>query len=110
MPPTAFSPTEFLHRLRDAETLNSFACARDPDRRQSDQAAPYFGGHRGWRFASKDDGQRAIAGDQMTKKQLERRRERVATQMRGAVVHGGDPELLDLLRFESDRLFAMIGR
>ena len=26
--PTAFSPTEFLHRLRDAETLNSFACAR----------------------------------------------------------------------------------
>jgi hypothetical protein len=26
MPPTAFSPTEFLHRLRDAETLNSFLC------------------------------------------------------------------------------------
>jgi hypothetical protein len=24
MLPTAFSPTEFLHRLRDAETLNSF--------------------------------------------------------------------------------------
>ena len=26
--PTAFSPTEFLHRLRDAETLNSFTCVR----------------------------------------------------------------------------------
>ena len=27
MLPTAFSPTEFLHRLRDAETLNSLALA-----------------------------------------------------------------------------------
>jgi hypothetical protein len=82
----------------------------DPDRRQSDQAALYFRvGHR-WRFASKDDRQRAIAGDQMTKKQLARQRERVATQMRWAVVHGGDPELLDLLRFESDRLFAMVAQ
>jgi hypothetical protein len=30
--------------------------------------------------------------------------------MRWAVRHGGDHELLDLLRVESDRLFAMIGQ
>jgi hypothetical protein len=41
---------------------------------------------------------------------LEHQSERVETQMRWAVVHGGDQELLDLLRFESDRLFAMIAQ
>jgi hypothetical protein len=44
----------------------------------------------------------------MTRKQLEQQRERVEAQMRWAVIHGGDQELLDLLRLESDRLFAMI--
>jgi hypothetical protein len=46
----------------------------------------------------------------MTRKQLEQQSERVETQMRWAVVHDGDQELLDLLRFESDRLFAMVAQ
>jgi hypothetical protein len=46
----------------------------------------------------------------MAREQLEQQRERVKAQMRWAVVHGGDQELLDLLRLESDRLFAMIGQ
>jgi hypothetical protein len=46
----------------------------------------------------------------MTRRQLEQQRERVEAQMRWAVVHGGDQELLDLLRLERDRLFAMIGQ
>jgi hypothetical protein len=46
----------------------------------------------------------------MTRKQLEQQSELVGTQMRWALVHGGDQELLDLLRFESDRLFAMIAQ
>jgi hypothetical protein len=41
----------------------------------------------------------------MTRNQLEQQREGVKAQMRWAVLHGGDRELLDLLRFESDRLF-----
>jgi hypothetical protein len=44
----------------------------------------------------------------MTRKQLEQQRECVESQLRWAVLHGGDQELLDLLRLESDRLFAMI--
>jgi hypothetical protein len=43
----------------------------------------------------------------MTRKQLEQQREVVEAQMRWALLYGGDQELLDLLRFESDRLFAM---
>jgi hypothetical protein len=46
----------------------------------------------------------------MTGKQLKQQREGVEAQMRWAVLHGGDQELLDLLRVESDRLFAMIGQ
>jgi hypothetical protein len=46
----------------------------------------------------------------MTRKQLEQQREGVKAQMRWAALHGGDQELLDLLRFESDRLLAMIGQ
>jgi Fe-S cluster biogenesis protein NfuA len=46
----------------------------------------------------------------MNRKQLEQLRECVKAQMRWAVLHGGDQELLDLLRFESDRLLAMIGQ
>jgi hypothetical protein len=44
----------------------------------------------------------------MSRKQLEQQRECVGAQLRWAVLHGGDQELLDLLRVESDRLFAMI--
>jgi hypothetical protein len=46
----------------------------------------------------------------MTRKQLEQQREGVEAQMRWAVLHGGDQELLDLLRVESDRLSVMIGQ
>jgi hypothetical protein len=48
--------------------------------------------------------------NRMTRKQLEQLRERVKAQTRWAVLHGGDQELLDLLRVESDRLSAMIGQ
>jgi hypothetical protein len=44
----------------------------------------------------------------MTRKQLEQQRECVEAQLRWAVLHGGDEELQELLRVESDRLFAMI--
>jgi hypothetical protein len=44
----------------------------------------------------------------MTRKPLEQQRECVEAQLRWAELHGGDQELLDLLRVESDRLFAMI--
>jgi hypothetical protein len=46
----------------------------------------------------------------MNRKQLVRQRERVEAQMRWAEAHCGDQELLDLLRLESDHLFAMIGQ
>ena len=46
----------------------------------------------------------------MTRKQVEEQREGVKAQMRWAVLHGGDEELLDLLRVESGRLSAMIGQ
>jgi hypothetical protein len=46
----------------------------------------------------------------MTRQQLEQQREGVQAQMRWAVRHGGDHELLDLLRVENDRLFAMMGQ
>jgi hypothetical protein len=46
----------------------------------------------------------------MTRTQLERQREGVEAQIRWAVLHGGDQELLDLLRIESDRLCVMIGQ
>jgi hypothetical protein len=46
----------------------------------------------------------------MNRKQLEQLREGVEAQMRWAVLHGGDQELLDLLRIESDRLFVTIGQ
>jgi hypothetical protein len=46
----------------------------------------------------------------MTRKQLEQQREGVEAQMRWAVLHGGDQELLDLLRVESDCLSVMIGQ
>jgi hypothetical protein len=44
----------------------------------------------------------------MIRTQLEQQRECVEAQLRWAVVHGGDQELLHLLRVEGDRLFAMI--
>jgi hypothetical protein len=44
----------------------------------------------------------------MTRKHLEQLRECVKAQIRWALAHGGDQELLDLLRIESDRLFVMI--
>jgi hypothetical protein len=44
----------------------------------------------------------------MFRKQLERQREGVEAQMRWALLHGGDQELLDVLRIESERLLAMI--
>jgi hypothetical protein len=44
----------------------------------------------------------------MIRKQLERQREGVEAQMRWALLHGGDQELLDLLRIESSRFLAMV--
>jgi hypothetical protein len=44
----------------------------------------------------------------MTRRQLEQLRECVKAQMRWALAHGGDQELLDLLRIGSDRLFLTI--
>jgi hypothetical protein len=40
----------------------------------------------------------------MTRKQLERQLEAVEAQMRWAILHHGDHELLNLLRIESSRL------
>jgi hypothetical protein len=40
----------------------------------------------------------------MTRKQLEQQRGGVEAQIRWALLHGGDQELLDLLRFERARL------
>jgi hypothetical protein len=48
--------------------------------------------------------------NQMTRTQLEQQREGVEAQIRWTVLHGGDQELLDLLRIESDRLCVMIGQ
>jgi hypothetical protein len=44
----------------------------------------------------------------MTRKQLERQLEAVEAQVRWAILHHGDHELLNLLRFESCRLSAKI--
>jgi hypothetical protein len=46
----------------------------------------------------------------MTKEQLERQRESVKAQLRWAMLHDGDRELLELLRCERGRLSAMIGQ
>jgi hypothetical protein len=45
----------------------------------------------------------------MTRQQLEQLRDCVEAQTRRAVLHGGDQELLDLLRVESNRLSVLIG-
>jgi hypothetical protein len=50
------------------------------------------------------------SGEHMTRKQLERQLEAVEAQMRWAVLHHGDHELLDLLRIESSRLRVKIGQ
>jgi hypothetical protein len=44
----------------------------------------------------------------MDRRDLEQARERVEKQLRWAVVHDADQELLDLLRMESNRLFGVI--
>jgi hypothetical protein len=44
----------------------------------------------------------------MTRTLFERQREGVEVQIRWAILHGGDQELLDLLRIESDRLSAVL--
>jgi len=46
----------------------------------------------------------------MTREQLEHQRESVEAQLRWAILHDGDEELLDLLRFESDRLSSRLGQ
>jgi hypothetical protein len=46
----------------------------------------------------------------MTRQQLELLWHGVEKQMRWAAVHGGDQELLDLLRDQSDRLSVRIGQ
>jgi hypothetical protein len=46
----------------------------------------------------------------MIRKQLERQREGVEAQMRWALLHDGDQELLDVLRVESERLLAMMAQ
>jgi hypothetical protein len=46
----------------------------------------------------------------MTRTQLEQQREGVEAQKHWAILHGGDQELLDLLRVESDRLGLMTGQ
>jgi hypothetical protein len=49
-----------------------------------------------------------MPGAAMTRRQLELLWHGVGKQMCWAAVHGGDQELLDLLRDESDRLFMTI--
>jgi hypothetical protein len=46
----------------------------------------------------------------MTRTLLEQQREGVEAQIHWAILHGGDQELLDLLRVESDRLGLMTGQ
>jgi hypothetical protein len=46
----------------------------------------------------------------MTRTLLEQQREGVEAQMHWAILRGGDQELLDLLRVESDRLGLMTGQ
>jgi Fe-S cluster biogenesis protein NfuA len=48
--------------------------------------------------------------NQMTKTQLEQQCEGTEAQIRWAVLHGGDQELLDLLHIENDRLCVMMGQ
>jgi hypothetical protein len=55
---------------------------------------------------SADDRQRRES--QMNRKQLEQHRKFIEVQTRWALLYGGDQELLDLLRIESDRLSVMI--
>jgi len=45
----------------------------------------------------------------MNKEQLEQKRKGVEAQLRWAEIHGGDQELLDLLRCECDRLSVKMG-
>jgi hypothetical protein len=44
----------------------------------------------------------------MDRRDLEQTRERVEEQLRWALFHDADQELLDLLRIESNRLFGVI--
>jgi hypothetical protein len=46
----------------------------------------------------------------MNRRQLEQKRECVEEQLRWALLHDGDQELLDLLRIESDRLLVNIAQ
>ena len=48
-------------------------------------------------------------GTAMDRRQLEVHREHARAQLSWAIRHGGDPELLDLIRFQIDRLSARIG-
>src|SRR6516162_8382758 len=48
-------------------------------------------------------------GTPMDRRQLEVHREHARAQLSWAIRHGGDPELLDLIRFQIDRLSARIG-
>jgi hypothetical protein len=47
-------------------------------------------------------------GTAMDRRQLEVHREHTRAQLSWAIRHGGDPELLDLIRFQIDRLTARI--
>jgi hypothetical protein len=47
-------------------------------------------------------------GTAMDRRQLEVHREHARAQLSWAIRHGGDPELLDLIRFQIDRLSARI--
>jgi hypothetical protein len=47
-------------------------------------------------------------GTAMNRRQLEVHREHARAQLSWAIRHGGDPELLDLIRFQIDRLTARI--
>jgi hypothetical protein len=60
------------------------------------------------RFSAEGAAARNRQENRMTRKQLEEQRECVEAQLRWALLHGGDQELLDLLRVESDRLVAMM--
>jgi hypothetical protein len=53
---------------------------------------------------------RQVRESPMTRKELEQLREGVEAQLRWALLHDGDQELLELLRVESDRLTAMMGQ
>jgi hypothetical protein len=61
-------------------------------------------------FTSGRGGTRECEGEPVTLQQLEMLRHGVEAQLRWALVYGGDQELIDLLRDQSDRLSGMMSK